>query len=81
MSRILITNLVADISLYFRMVMDGAILKVNEKLELQPPTETKRLTPHHKPRLIHVSPLSRTQADVWFSSCKQITKGCKELKL
>ena len=61
--------------------MDGAILKVNEKLELQPSLESKKLTPHHKPRLAHVSPLSRTQADVWFSSCKQITKGCKELKL
>jgi len=72
------TNIARVVS---RMIMDGAILKVNEKLELQPPTETKRLTPHHKPRLIHVSPLSRTQADVWFSSCKQITKGCKELKL
>jgi len=72
------TNIARVVS---RMVMDGAILKVNEKLELQPSLESKKLTPHHKPRLAHVSPLSRTQADVWFSSCKQITKGCKELKL
>jgi len=72
------TNIARVVS---RMVMDGAILKVNEKLELQPLVEPRKVTPHHKPRLIHVSPLSRTQADVWLSSCKQITKGCKELKL
>jgi len=72
------TNIARVVS---RMIMDGAILKVNEKLELQPPTETRKVTPHHKPRLAHVSPLSRTQADVWLSSCRQITKGCKELKL
>jgi len=74
------TNIARVVS---RMVMDGAILKVNEKLELHPPPvdTTKRVTPNHRPRLIHVSPLSRTQADVWLSSCRQITKGCKELKL
>lgn len=74
------TNIARVVS---RMVMDGAILKVNEKLDLNPsPTETgRRLTPNQRPRLIHVSPLSRTQADVWLSSCKKITNGCKELKL
>jgi len=72
------TNIARVVS---RMVLDGAVLKVNEKLELQPSTEPRKVTPHHKPRLIHVSPLSRTQADVWLSSCRQITKGCKELQL
>jgi len=73
------TNIARIVS---RMILDGAILKVNEKLELQPPIdEIKKLTPHQRPRLIHVSPLSRTQADVWLTNCKQITKGCKELKL
>ena len=73
-----------------RMVLDGAILKVNEMLDLgqssapavPPPSEQQRRPPSsHKPRLSHVSPLSRTQAEIWLTSCRQITKGCKELKL
>jgi len=72
-----------------RMVLDGAILKVNEMLD--PATDPnssnesdnipKRPPSTHKPRLSHVSPLSRTQAELWLSNCRQITKGCKELKL
>ena len=71
------------------MVLDGAILKVNEMLD--PATDPnssnegdnipKRPPSTHKPRLSHVSPLSRTQAELWLSNCRQITKGCKELKL
>ena len=73
-----------------RMVLDGAILKVNEMLDLgqspapavTPTSEQQRRPPSsHKPRLSHVSPLSRTQAEIWLTSCRQITKGCKELKL
>ena len=70
-----------------RMVLDGAILKVNEMLDLKEespdsaPEPLRRPPSTHKPRLSHVSPLSRSQAEVWLSSCRQITKGCKELKL
>ena len=68
------------------MVLDGAILKVNEMLDLEQPQDSASEPPRrppstHKPRLSHVSPLSRSQAEVWLSSCRQITKGCKELKL
>ena len=71
------------------MVLDGAILKVNEMLETEvdpnssneADTNPKRPPSTHKPRLSHVSPLSRTQAELWLSNCRQITKGCKELKL
>ena len=69
------------------MVLDGAILKVNEMLDVDQPGDSagpeplRRPPSTHKPRLSHVSPLSRSQAEVWLSSCRQITKGCKELKL
>ena len=71
------------------MVLDGAILKVNEMLEAEADpnssneadSNTKRPPSTHKHRLSHVSPLSRTQAELWLSNCRQITKGCKELKL
>lgn len=68
------------------MVLDGAILKVNEMLDTsedfdQVPVPIKRPPSSHKPRLSHVSPLSRTEAELWLSNCRQITKGCKELKL
>jgi len=70
-----------------RMVLDGAILKVNEMLDSSadcdevPPVIIKRPPSSHKPRLSHVSPLSRTEAELWLTSCRKITKGCKELKL
>ena len=70
------------------MVLDGAILKVNEMLDLNPTSVTsppcsdsRRPPSSHKPRLSHVSPISRTQAEVYLSNCRQITKGCKELVL
>ena len=71
------------------MVLDGAILKVNEMLDLTSDEANESLAEinqrrppsTHKPRLSHVSPLSRTQAEMWLSNCRQITKGCKELKL
>jgi len=58
-----------------RMLMDGAVLRVNEKLELQPVVETKEVAPHHKPSLVHWSPISGTEADAWLSTCEQITEG------
>lgn len=68
-----------------RMVLDGAILKVNEMLDLSEtpvPSPTIRRPPSsHKPRLSHVSPLTKSQAENWLSNCRQITNGCKELKL
>ena len=73
------------------MVLDGAILKVNEMLDLSSDSNEDKETlaeinqrrppSTHKPRLSHVSPLSRTQAEMWLTNCRQITKGCKELKL
>ena len=68
------------------MVLDGAILKVNEMLDLNGASsssseETKRPASTHKPRLSHVSPIPRSQAELYLSTCRQITKGCKELVL
>ena len=67
------------------MVLDGAILKVNEMLDLSGAgagfEEPRRPTSSHKPRLSHVSPITRSQAELYLSNCRQITKGCKELVL
>ena len=71
------------------MVLDGAILKVNEMLDLSSDEASESLAEinqrrppsTHKARLSHVSPLSRTQAEMWLNNCRQITNGCKELKL
>ena len=67
------------------MVLDGAVLKVNEMLDLNGASssteETKRPASTHKPRLSHVSPIPRSQAELYLSTCRQITKGCKELVL
>ena len=72
------------------MVLDGAILKVNEMLDLSgaggassaPSEDTRRPGSSHKPpRLSHVSPMTRSQAELYLSNCRQITKGCKELVL
>ena len=69
------------------MVLDGAILKVNEMLDLSgaganPSEDTRRPNSSQKPpRLSHVSPMTRSQAELYLSNCRQITKGCKELVL
>ena len=70
------------------MVLDGAILKVNEMLDLSgasagaPSDDTRRPSSSQKPpRLSHVSPMTRSQAELYLSNCRQITKGCKELVL
>jgi len=67
-----------------RMILDGANLKVNEMLDPNPsplPADTRRPPSSHKPRLSHVSPITRSQAEVHLSTCRQITRGCKELVL
>ena len=71
------------------MVLDGALLKVNEMLDLSgagassaSSEDTRRPSSSQKPpRLWHVSPITRSQAELYLSNCRQITKGCKELVL
>ena len=58
------------------MVSDGAILKGNEMIDLSGAGASS-----HKPRLSHVSPITPSQAELYLSTCRQITKGCKELVL
>ena len=59
---------------YLRMVADGANLKVNERLELSPaPVKTRD---GQKPKqLPHVSPVSKTQAEVWQQNCRRQLTG------
>jgi len=52
-----------------RMVADGAVLKVNERLEADP-VLTDCKGHGGRPRLQHVMPVSRTQAELWFSECR-----------
>jgi len=54
-----------------RMLIDGAILNVNEKLELQP----KEVAPHHKASLDHYSPIHRTgdaKADAFLALARRL---------
>ena len=66
------------------MILDGAVLKVNEMLDPNPvtsPADSRRATSSHKPRLSHVSPMTRAEAELYLTTCRQITRGCKELVL
>jgi len=59
-----------------RLIGDGAVIRVNERLEPFPTLCPQQGRSGGKTRLQHVAPVNRADADTWFQQCKdQAIKG------